>query len=189
MDRFSAEEMTCLPRSIFEAWNSGRRDRPLDLDLVSGCRMLVEEVSMAFVWVRAPETRQVHERRAVFWVLVCCAIVGGVLTVAGFAQVTQPPPHTPRPLLLPEANRLPGPNEQMMMREKNAVRHNFSAANAERRKELKEASEMLETVAMALKAEVDKSEDVSRNTIHKAETIEKLARIVEDKMKLSVAPE
>jgi len=189
MDRFPEGEMHCSRRSIFQAWNSGGRDRPFDLDLVSDCRMLVEEVTMAFAWSRAPESGHVQQRSSILWVLVCGAIVGGTLKVAGFAQMSQPPQRPPRPLVSPEANRLPDPNEQMMMRENNVVRRNFNAANAERRKELKEASEMLETMAIALKAEVDKSEDLSQNTIHKADTIEKLARIVEDKMKLSLAPQ
>lgn len=144
---------------------------------------------MAFVRFRAPDSGHHQQRSAILWVLVCCAIFGGTLTVAGFAQMSQPPQRPPRPLVSPEANRPPDANEQMMMREKNALKRNFNAANAERRKELMEASLMLETMAMALKAEVDKSEDVSQNTIHKADTIERLARIVEDKMKLAVAPQ
>ena len=144
---------------------------------------------MPFAWFRALGSRQVHQPPPLFWVLACCALAGGTLMVAGFAQSSQPPSNTSRPLLMPEANRPPDANQQMMMREKNQVTRNFNAANAERRKELMEASEMLETMAMALKAEMDQSDDLSKNTIHKADTIEKLARIVEDKMKLSVAPQ
>jgi len=115
-------------------------------------------------------------------------MVSGTLTLAGFAQ-NQPPPHPPRPVILPEANRPPDANEQMIMREQNAQKRNFNAANAERLRQLEQASQMLETMAIALKAEVDKSGDMSPNTIHKAETIERLARIVKEKMTITVAPD
>jgi len=116
------------------------------------------------------------------------AIVPGMLTLAGFAQMSQPPGRPPHATIAPEANRPPDANEQMVMREENARNRNFDAANAERLKQLIQASQALETMAIALKAEVDKSGDPSENTIHKAETIEKLAHIVEERMKLSVTP-
>lgn len=103
-------------------------------------------------------------------------------------QMAQPPDRPPKPLISPEANRMPDANEQMIMREQNQQTRNFDAANAERLKEMMQATLLLETMAMALKAEVDKSGDVNQNTIHKAETIEKLARIVKDKMMLTLAP-
>ena len=115
------------------------------------------------------------------------AIVPGMLTLAGFAQMSQPS-QAPHPAILQEANRPPDANKQMIMREENARNRNFDAANVERLKQLMQASQALETMAIALKAEVDKSGDPSENTIHKAETIEKLAHIVEERMKLSVAP-
>ncbi len=83
---------------------------------------------------------------------------------------------------------MPDANDQMIMREKNEQMRNFDAANAERLKELMKASEALETLAMAMKAEVDKPDGVDRNSLQKAETIEKLARIVKERMKLTVAP-
>lgn len=120
--------------------------------------------------------------------VVLCAMVTGMSPLAGFAQMSQPPSRPPKPVVSPEANRPPDANDQMAMRENNAKRHNFDAANAERLREVTEATQMLETMAIALKAEVEKSGDFSQNTIHKAETIEKLAHIVEERMKLSVAP-
>ena len=89
---------------------------------------------------------------------------------------------------MPESNRLPDANGQMVLREKSAQKRNFDAANAERMKQLTQATQMLETLAIALKAEVDKPGDVSQNTINKAETIEKLARIVKERMRLTVGP-
>ena len=142
---------------------------------------------MPFVSFRAPASEHgCKQCGAVSCGLLCGAIVAGTLTLAGFAQMTQPP-RPARPVLSPEANRLPDANDQMLMRERNSQMRNYAAANAERRKQLMQASEMLETMAMALKAEVDKSGAPSENTIHKAETIEKLAQIVKQRMTLTVA--
>jgi len=115
------------------------------------------------------------------------AVIAATVTLAGFAQ-QQPPTQAPKPLILPIANRVPDANEQMMMHEQNTHVRNFNAANAERLKQMMQATDMLETMAIALKAEVDKSGDMSQNTLNKADTIEKLARIVKDRMKLTVAP-
>jgi hypothetical protein len=102
-------------------------------------------------------------------------------------QLPTKPPH---PLLLPEANRPPDANEQMEMREKKVRRQNFDAANAERLRQMARATEMLETMAIALKAEVDNagSAQPSENAVHKAETIEKLAHLVKERMQLTVGP-
>src|SRR5579859_7186577 len=109
------------------------------------------------------------------------AVVFGVLTLAGFAQMNQMPTGAQKPLLLPEANRVPDVNDQMRMQEQNLQKHHFDSANAERLKQMTQATDMLETMAMALKAEVEKSDTPSENAIHKAETIEKLARIVKER--------
>ena len=188
MDRFLAGECSTRGDPFLGLEFQAMRDRPIDLDWVSDCRMLIEEVSMLLVWFRAPASGNVRKPPgAVFCVLVCCAALAITLTLGGSAQMAQSPSDRPRSILLPETNRLPDANDQMLMRERNAQVHNFNAANAQRRKQLMEASEALETVAIALKAEVDKSQDLSQNTIHKAETIEKLARIVKERMKLSIA--
>ncbi len=110
-----------------------------------------------------------------------------IALLAGSAQ--QAPPGSPdRPYLLPEANRLPDANEQMKMREKASKEQNFEAANAERRKQIADESTKLLTLAMALKAEVDKTnkDTLSLNVIRKADEIEKLAHNVKEKMKLTV---
>jgi hypothetical protein len=118
--------------------------------------------------------------------IVTAAVVTGMLTLAGFAQMSLEPTRAPRPMLSPEANRLPDKNDQMIMQVQNVQRHNFNAANAERLKQMMQASEALETLAMSLKAQVDKPGDLSQNEVNKAETIEKLARIVKERMKLTV---
>lgn len=103
---------------------------------------------------------------------------------------TQPPSLNPdRPYLLPDANRLPNVNDQMRMRERKKMQQNFDAANLERRKQIADDSTKLVTLAIALKAEMDNnsSDTLSANEVRKAEEIEKLARDVKEKMKLTVS--
>ena len=116
--------------------------------------------------------------------------VAGLLTLAALAQSNQPPSLAPKPLIIPLANRVPDANDQMEMRLDKMKRQNFNAANAERLKQLMKATEMMETMAMALKAEVDDtpSNALSANAVQKAENIEKLARIVKERMELTAAP-
>lgn len=66
---------------------------------------------------------------------------------------------------------------------------NFDAANAERLKQITQASEILQTLAIAMEAEIEKdpSGDISANEMQKADNIEKLARAVKERMKLTIA--
>lgn len=124
------------------------------------------------------------------------ALLSGSLSVVALALLAgaaapgqQPPgPNVDKPYLLPEANRLPDVNDQMKMREKQAKQQSFDAANAERKKQLSDESAKLLTLAMALKAEVDKTNKdmLSINVIRKADEIEKLAHNVKEKMRLTV---
>jgi len=140
--------------------------------------------------VRAHDLRQLRRPHGRFsrW-LMPGTVIAGILTLACFAQINQPPTRAPKPLIMPEANPLPDKNDQMAMQERNVQRHNFDAANAERLKQMMKATEMLETMAMSLKAEVDdsKSGSLSENALRKADTIEKLARMVKERMTLNVA--
>lgn len=111
------------------------------------------------------------------------------LMLGGFAQMQQPPSHPPRPLIDPEANPTPDANDQMKMRQQNLRLHNFDLANEERLRQMMKASDMLETLAIALKVEVDRPGPFSENELQKVENIEKLAHIVKDRMKLTVVPE
>jgi hypothetical protein len=120
---------------------------------------------------------------------------GGLLSLAAIALLTGAAPGQQpsggdmgKPYLLPEANRLPDANDQMKLRDKEAKQQNFDAANAERKKQLSDDSIKLLTLAMALKAEVDKTNKdmLSLNVIRKADEIEKLAHNVKEKMKLTV---
>ncbi len=142
---------------------------------------------MKFVSFRALLSGQIRKRHAgIAFAIMVCAVLTAALTVAGFAQ-DQAPSRSRAPELPPKANPMPDANEQIAMQQRNAQKKNFEAANAARLKQLMQASDALQTLAMALKAEVDQSGNVNQNTIHKAETIEKLARIVKDRMSLTVA--
>lgn len=127
------------------------------------------------------------------WLCPCGLRVGcALLLCAGLAVLKAGAqsngPQIDRPYLLPEANRLPDANAQMKMRETQAKQQSFDAANAERKKQLSDDSAKLLTLAMALKAEVDKTNKdmLSLNVIRKADEIEKLAHDVKEKMKITV---
>ena len=143
--------------------------------------------------LRGPDARRAGARFALRAPLSQWALPGAtaiaMLTLVGFAQ-NQPPLHPEKSIILPEANRPPDANDQMKMRETQNKNKNFDAANAERLKQMMQATEMLETMAIALKAEVDNSGSgtLSPEMLRKAETIEKLARIVKDRMKMTVGP-
>jgi ribosomal protein L9 len=112
-----------------------------------------------------------------------------MLAVATFIAVAQqaPPMSPDRPYLLPEANRLPDKNDQMKLNEQQSKKANYEAANVERKKQIADDAARLLQLATELKAEVDKTskDTLSVNVIRKAETIEKLAKGVKEKMKLT----
>ncbi len=151
---------------------------------------------MRFKSSRGSESEQPGNRtRKCAWILPTTLAGSAILamfTLLSFAQTPAPqlPTHPPHPLLLPEANRLPDVNQQMEMREQKSRKQNFDAANAERLRQMTQATAMLETMAIALKAEVDHagSARLSENALHKAETIEKLAQLVKERMELTVKP-
>ena len=155
--------------------------------------MHVEEVAMRFtlIWGQhLPQSRKMRSGRA--WlaatgVLLLTAILSPGQNPSTAAPTT--PPRSPT-LLSPEANRPPDANDQMLMREAKARKTNFDAANAERLKQITQASQILQTLAIALEAEIEKdpSGDISANELQKADNIEKLARVVKERMKLTVAP-
>lgn len=99
-----------------------------------------------------------------------------------------PPPHPPRPVLSPVANRPPDANEVMLMQQKAQKKQNFEAANAERKKQLDKESANLLILARDLNAHMKElgSEALTPRMKREAEVIELLARDVQTKMKLTV---
>lgn len=88
----------------------------------------------------------------------------------------------------PAVNRMPDAADRARMEEGQQKQQNFLAINAERRKQIADDSATLLKLATDLKAEVDKTnkDTLSISVIKKAEAIEKLARSVKEKMKLTV---
>jgi hypothetical protein len=91
-------------------------------------------------------------------------------------------------VLLPAVNRPPDANAQMAMHDQQSKKQSFDAANAERKRQLNEDSARLLKMAADLKIEVDKTskDTLSLAVIRKADEIERLARSVKEKMKLTV---
>jgi len=85
-------------------------------------------------------------------------------------------------------NRIPDNNQAHDINGQQDQKQNLEAANAERKRQIADDSEKLLKLATDLKSEIDKTskDTLSINVIRKAEAIEKLARDVKQKMKLSV---
>ena len=117
----------------------------------------------------------------------------GVAIVTTLIAVAQPWQQSPTtgpdaPYLRPEANRMPDKNDQMKLSTDQAKKAHFEAANAERKKQIADDTAKLLELATELKTEVDKTskDTLSINVIRKAESIERLAKGVKEKMKLTV---
>ena len=145
---------------------------------------------MRWISLRAPLSALGKEQGRFYPWMASVALLLGLLTLTVFGQLNQQPPsHPPKPLIVPLANPTPDANDQMEMRQRKLQARNFDLANGERRRQMMKASDMLETLAIALKVEVDKPDPLSANEVQKAEEIEKLAHIVQERMKLTVAPQ
>src|SRR5580658_8970868 len=72
--------------------------------------------------------------------LLVCAAALGLLGWAAVAAQQAPSLNPDRPIILPEANRLPDANQQMEMRDQQTKQQNYAAANAERKKQIADDS-------------------------------------------------
>jgi len=111
-----------------------------------------------------------------------------MLVLGGYSQAPQPPDKVTHGIILPEANRLPDANDQMKLHEQKSKKLNFEAANAERKRELDDASTKLLILARDLKQQTDNmgTSPLTPKAVREAEVIEMLARDVKEKMKLTV---
>lgn len=111
-----------------------------------------------------------------------------IVMMFGHAAPAPQAPSMDKPYLMPQANRLPDKNEQMQMHEQQDKKRNYEAVNAARKKQIAEDAARLLQLATELKAEVDKTnkDTLSLNVIRKADTIERLAKGVKEKMKLTI---
>jgi hypothetical protein len=104
----------------------------------------------------------------------------------GGAPDMSPTPN--KPVLVPAANHLPDANDRMEMDQQQSKKDKFEAANAARRKQISDDAAKLLELATELKSAVDKTDKdtLSIDVIRKADTIERLAKGVKEKMKLTV---
>jgi hypothetical protein len=103
---------------------------------------------------------------------------------------SRPPGFWPDKATAPNpANRQPDAQMQLERESKRAQTQRYAAANAERKRQLEQDSALLLQLAAELDAEMDKAGNGAPppSAVRKAETIEKLARIVKEKMKLTPA--
>ena len=94
-----------------------------------------------------------------------------------------------RPLIDPPENRKPDAGDQLAMREQQPRQSGVDATSTDRKRQISDDSARLLKLAGDLKAEVDKSNKdmLSLGVIRKADEIEKLARSVKEKMKLTIS--
>jgi hypothetical protein len=101
-------------------------------------------------------------------------------------QIGQPAPWAASQ---PAAVRMPDANTQMQMQQqsKQTKQAKYEAANAARRKQIADDAARLLQLATELKTAVDKTDKdtLSLDVIRKAESIERLAKGVKEKMKLT----
>lgn len=133
-------------------------------------------------------TRRTILRSGVAAAVVACGVLIALAQQGSQNTSSAIPAHPEKPYLLPEANRLPDVNDQMKLNEQQQKKASFEAANKERQKQIADDAARLLQLATELKSEVDKTDKdtLSLNVIRKAETIEKLAKGVKEKMKLTV---
>jgi hypothetical protein len=123
-------------------------------------------------------------------VVVCAAAIAWASGMVSIGQTG--PQSAPHPILLPEANRPPDANDQMVMREEKDDQQDknkdIATANIERRKQIADDSAKLLKLAGDLKTAVDKTgkDTLSLEVIRKADEIERLAHSVKEKMKLTM---
>ena len=128
--------------------------------------------------------------RSLRWI-GCTTSLALVILTLGAAQPQQDPSaaaHHDTPWIPQDAIRLPDKNAQIEMQEQKSKNQSYQIANAARKKQIADDAARLLQLATELKAEVDKTnqETLSLNVIRKADTIEKLAHGVKEKMKLEV---
>ena len=124
-------------------------------------------------------------RKAWHVAVIACVMVCAALT-AGRYLASQ---DMSRPILFPAENRPQDANAQMAMHAQPENKASVETASVERKRQLTEDSARLLKLATDLKTEVDKTskDTLSLGVIRKAEEIERLARSVKEKMKLTMS--
>lgn len=125
----------------------------------------------------ARRTPHCQEVRRFPWMLVCIAVV----CAAAVTCTAQNGPVSKNNTLAATPVQNSGANAKESKQEKAPI----SPAETDRKKQIADESSQLLSMALALKAEVDKTtkDTLSLNVIRKADEIERLARTVKEKMK------
>jgi hypothetical protein len=103
---------------------------------------------------------------------------------------SRPPGYWPDKATAPNpANPQPDLHMQLARESKRAQAQRYAAANAERKRQLEQDSALLLQLAAELDAEMEKAGNGAppSSAVRRAETIEKLAHTVKEKMKLTAA--
>jgi hypothetical protein len=121
----------------------------------------------------------------------CAAAISVAILTMDAAQPQQEPSSAVNrevPWLPSDAIRLPDKNSQIEMQDQKARNKKFQIANAARKKQMEDDAALLLQLATELKTEVDKTGagTLSPDEMRKADNIEKLARGVKEKMKLTI---
>jgi hypothetical protein len=130
-----------------------------------------------------------------YWCYALRALVValGLLAIANRPAIAQqdiPPGANLRPWEPPGDIRLPDKNDQMQMQQQQQEQKktHYAAVNLERQKQIVADTAKLLELANELKEQVDKTDKntMSLDVIRKADMIEKLAKGVKEKMKLTI---
>ncbi len=137
-------------------------------------------------WRVAPSTQRRSSLCAGAFALTLMA--GACLAQGGSnGSDIQPGYHPEKDTAVTAVNQRPDPNRLMEMRKTRVQTQRFAAANAERKRQMSADSARLLQLAAALNLELEKTVETDLSLAVKAEMIEKLARTVKEKMKLTMA--
>jgi hypothetical protein len=116
------------------------------------------------------------------------AALACIVLLAGAAQPGQQEPSADKPSATSDTSQSPDLNDQAKPPQQPPAKQAAETPGGEHKRQISDDSAKLLTLAMALKAEVDKTnkDTLSLNVIRKADEIEKLAHSVRDKMRVSV---
>ena len=125
-----------------------------------------------------------HTRMRAFW--VCLLAAGAAVALAPVAGEGLFQNSSPQ--VQPAMPQMPDSTQGNQINGEQARKQSLEAANAARKKQIAEDSAKLLKLATDLKTEVDKTnkDTLSLNVIRKADEIERLARTVKEKMKITV---
>lgn len=135
-----------------------------------------------------------HSGNRRYWRKALCGVTMalGLLALTTLPAIAQdaPPGANLRPWEPPADFRFPDKNDQMEMHQQHDQQKQtrYAAANLERQKQIAADTARLVELANELKEQVDKTNQntMSLDVIRKADAIEKLAKGIKEKMKLTI---